>query len=945
MRRIVLASALFMGCAAHATSGLLDNNLPTETMSSKGDLGFDRLTFPAKEIPLPSGLRVAYEKASTRGMVGVFLALDVGSTSDPAGKEGLAHFVEHLVFRQRLHDVELTAQLQRLGAIYNAETTPDRTAFYAMAPARALPALLGIVAGVLEDPLQSVEAGAALVELDVVRNELALRNETGVYGQLREWMQALLMQPGHPYRRPTGGTSESLAHLSLEDARQFARGQYHPTSATLLVVGDGDGHELSELLHKTLPASLLGDAAHPVTREAEPVPLLDATIPAQGPQPPRHQAAVAMPELWLGYLMPGKFSRNAGNTRMISSQATEDRLRQYLDDVEDVVGVSVVPLHDRLSTTLAIQVVLSSDKHRDQITKLVRDYVAGMWRPLNLNFARTLATAIGPVPVKVGSGYVLIQPTPEMFLELKGDQLLRMEYQGVAETLNGLESWSARALERAEYLQVLGHPGALLWAVKQTTTPNWPALAEFAGQFLAPERARVMYLDPLPVDRRPRGGATGVADRRITDDRKAAVDYGEAFFASAPEELAGTRQVRLENGLTAVLVKRSGFPGVTALLGFGGGSAAGEPAGVVELVRRVEAQAGTAMPLNGLHAQSFEGPTFTGELVRGGRRNLSRALYLLAQRIVDTDQTDWEQLLDGPDRARSFTFRVTPEQKADHLVRRSLYGDHPLARPPRGPEGQQIRGEHMEGWLRRMRSPQNALLVVVGDVDLDESERLARGWFGSWKGDPKATRPTLPPVPAPERIAGAVDRAPTVVDRAGDSQAQLILACRLPDGPQQARHELLASVLASYLNTIVRFQAGAAYSIDTHLDLVGGGASDLVISMELAPRRVPEALAAVRSLWNRLGDEGFDPGAVSQSRWGLAAGYNLGYQTGSEVAMVMLQAWSLGWPLESVSRYRDDLRASTPADLRTAFATCRETTSAVVMGERTVLDRVLAGGR
>jgi len=200
----------------------------------------------------------------------------------------------------------------------------------------------------------------------------------------------------------------------------------------------------------------------------------------------------------------------------------------------------------------------------------------------------------------------------------------------------------------------------------------------------------------LPADRRPRPGRVGVSDRPIADDKTAAVEFGEPFVAPPPPELASAHQVRLDNGLSVVVVKRAGFPAISAALAFGGGTATSDPAGAVDLLRRLESLAGIALPLNAVEATPIDGPTFTGDLVRAGTRNLSNALYLLAQRIVATDKTDWAALLDQEERGQStFTFRVSPGQKANHLLRQSLYGNHPLARPPAGPEVLAIRGEHM----------------------------------------------------------------------------------------------------------------------------------------------------------------------------------------------------------------------------------------------------------
>src|SRR5688572_27417264 len=137
MRRLLIACVLLSGACAgpRATQGLLEGELPLATMAQEGDLGYGRFSFPVKELPQPSGLRVAYETTTSRGMVAVVVAFDVGSTADPVGREGLAHYTEHLVFRARPRQVEVAFELARLGATYNAGTSHDRTTYHAMAPA------------------------------------------------------------------------------------------------------------------------------------------------------------------------------------------------------------------------------------------------------------------------------------------------------------------------------------------------------------------------------------------------------------------------------------------------------------------------------------------------------------------------------------------------------------------------------------------------------------------------------------------------------------------------------------------------------------------------------------------------------------------------------------------------------------------------------------------
>ncbi|HEY0711602.1 MAG TPA: insulinase family protein, partial [Polyangia bacterium] len=258
-----------------------------------------------------------------------------------------------------------------------------------------------------------------------------------------------------------------------------------------------------------------------------------------------------------------------------------------------------------------------------------------------------------------------------------------------------------------------------------------------------------------------------------------------------------------------------------------------------------------------------------------------------------------------------------------------------------------IRGADMEAWLPRMRNPRNALLAIVGKVSRHEGEQLARKWFGSWKGLPEALPFALPAVPPPRKTIG-IEGRPIIVNRdGGDAQVLLALACRLPAAQHGSRatYQLLASALNGHLNTMVRYRAGAAYSVSSQVNFRSGGAADLWVTMDLETRRLSEALAAVRTLWTRLGNEGFDPGTVSQARWALATGSNLRYGTSAEVVLSVLENWSLGWPVNGLATYPTELRNSKPEDLTGPFRTCRESTVSLVLGEKAVVEGALAAQR
>jgi len=140
-------------------------------------------------------------------MVGVVLTVGAGSTSDPAGSEGLAHLVAHLGFHARPSAGGPGAELLTvhqvisvLGATFNAKPSLDTTQYSEVAPRAALPALLRLAASRLSDPLAGVAEAQLELERAVVTNELRQRGENGVYGHAIGWLQRALMPPTIPTR-------------------------------------------------------------------------------------------------------------------------------------------------------------------------------------------------------------------------------------------------------------------------------------------------------------------------------------------------------------------------------------------------------------------------------------------------------------------------------------------------------------------------------------------------------------------------------------------------------------------------------------------------------------------------------------------------------------------------------------------------------------------------
>ncbi|MGZ6081090.1 MAG: M16 family metallopeptidase, partial [Myxococcaceae bacterium] len=229
--------------------------------------GFDvptRMTFrdvqyDVRSVDLPSGLRVVVEKDATRPLVAVVSVVDVGGADDPAGKEGLAHLVEHLTFRS-LQDQKhpYNDLLEIAGAArWNASTSWDLTTYYEVGSKDALEALLALEVARLARPLLGVTPEVFEAERQIVKNELLERDEQGFVTAVATQMTAAVFPPGHPNSRPVAGTEPSIASLTLEDAKAFVQKYYRPERMTFLLAGDLDPAALAKSLPQRLPAEFM----------------------------------------------------------------------------------------------------------------------------------------------------------------------------------------------------------------------------------------------------------------------------------------------------------------------------------------------------------------------------------------------------------------------------------------------------------------------------------------------------------------------------------------------------------------------------------------------------------------------------------------------------------------------------------------------------------------
>ena len=175
--------------------------------------------------------------------------LRVGSMDEVDGTSGVAHMLEHMMFKgtAKLAPGEFSRRVAALGGRENAFTSKDYTGYFQQIPASRLDAVMQLEADRLVNN-QWPDAEFAK-ELEVVKEERRLRTEDNPRALLHEVLTATALTAS-PYRRPIVGWMSDLDAMTAQDARDFYKRWYSPVNAVIVVAGDVDPEQVRQLAEK-----------------------------------------------------------------------------------------------------------------------------------------------------------------------------------------------------------------------------------------------------------------------------------------------------------------------------------------------------------------------------------------------------------------------------------------------------------------------------------------------------------------------------------------------------------------------------------------------------------------------------------------------------------------------------------------------------------------------
>jgi zinc protease len=204
---------------------------------------------PVTTFTLENGLDVVVIEDHRAPVVVQMIWYQVGAADEPRGHSGIAHFLEHLMFKgtEKVGPNEFSAILEAQGGDDNAFTSWDYTAYFQHIAADRLEMVMELEADRMRN-LRLTEDDV-LTEREVILEERAQRTDSDPGSLLSEQMRAAQFM-NHPYGIPVIGWRHEMEALSREDALSYYKRFYAPNNATLVIAGDVTPDTVRELAEK-----------------------------------------------------------------------------------------------------------------------------------------------------------------------------------------------------------------------------------------------------------------------------------------------------------------------------------------------------------------------------------------------------------------------------------------------------------------------------------------------------------------------------------------------------------------------------------------------------------------------------------------------------------------------------------------------------------------------
>jgi zinc protease len=328
------------------------------------------------EFTLSNGLELVVIPDHRAPVVTHMAWYKIGSADEPAGKSGIAHFFEHLMFKGTSNHPagEFSNAVADIGGEENAFTSYDYTAYYQEVAPSALESMMGFEADRMRNLVLTDDVIGP--ERDVILEERRMRVDNSPESLLDEEVDATMYQ-NHPYGIPVIGWMHEIQKLNRVDAVDFYNHYYEPNNAIVIVAGDVTPEDVHAMAERTYGKVARGPDLPPRLRPTEPEQNTRRTVTLTDPR-------VGIPSFSTEWLVPSYRTAAKGEAEALDllseilGGGTRSRLHQELV-VKQGIAASAAAWYmgDAIDdTVIAVTATPRGDAKLQDVEKAVMDEVA-----------------------------------------------------------------------------------------------------------------------------------------------------------------------------------------------------------------------------------------------------------------------------------------------------------------------------------------------------------------------------------------------------------------------------------------------------------------------------------------------------------------------------------------------------------------------------------------
>ncbi|MFY0629055.1 MAG: insulinase family protein [Flavobacteriaceae bacterium] len=684
----------------------------------------DDINIDYQKFILPNGLTLLVHEDHKAPIVAVNMWYHVGSKNEKPGKSGFAHLFEHLMFKgSENYNKDYFLALEKIGGTnVNGRTNVDRTNYFQNIPVAALDQVLFLESDRMGHLLGAIDQVKLDEEREVVLNEKRQR-EDQPYGKELELITKALYPKGHPYSWTVIGETEDIKAASLEDVHEWYKAYYGAANTVIAIAGDVNPREV---YHKVL--KYFGDISSgpTITRQEINIPervndsyqvyedrVRESRVVFAWNTPPSGSREDLQFDLISSILSRGK------NSRLYKKMVYEDRVASSVTSYQSsaelaskfVVRANVIPGED---------VDIVKAKLLAEINKFIRE------GPTKNELKRVKASYFASF--------------------IKGLERVG-GYGGVSDILAYNETYHGDA---AYYRSQLNF-------IEETTVEDLKAIAK---KWLTRGK-HVLVCNPFPI----------YTVEKTTVDRSKLPPLGTQKTSTFPK----VQRTKLSNGLTVVLAERKGASNIVMEMMFNAG-----------FKTDIQSKAGVAYLTMNLLDEGTKDLTslqvneklqlLGASLYTSSDLDVSSVYLSTLKQTLDASLAIFSNVLQNPGFEKAELRRLIEQQlntikseksrpfsMALRSMNKYLYGEgHPYSNPYTGTGYEKtvryITKNDVYNFYLTWIKPNNATLIVTGDISMRELRSKLQATFGTWESGKLSTIKFAKAKPTTKNTLYLIDR-------------------------------------------------------------------------------------------------------------------------------------------------------------------------------------------